>query len=116
MHYISLYEQGINWVVAHSGGHDKFAHMCAGLAVWLLAAVLLRRPTTSILPLIVVIIAEAVNEAVDRIAHGSWRWADTRLDIVATLFWPLLIALVQRGLELVQPSTLLATKEADQSA
>ena len=113
MQYISLYEHGINWIVAHSGGHDKFAHMCAGLAVWLLSAMLLRRPTTSVTPLIVVIIAEAANEIIDRIAHGSWRWNDTRLDIVATLFWPFLITLVNRVLLLVQPSVILTGEESD---
>jgi hypothetical protein len=114
MQYISLYEHGINWIVAHSGGHDKFAHMCAGLALWLLSAMLLRRPTTSVTPLVVVIIAEAANEIIDRIAHGSWRWNDTRLDIVATLFWPFLITLVNRGLLSMQPSSIVASDEPDQ--
>jgi hypothetical protein len=45
----------------------------------------------------------------DRLTFGSWRWEDTLLDVVNTLFWPLVLMI---GLRLRRPhgaSDVLAT-------
>lgn len=96
MDYLACYQQSVNWIVAHAGGDDKFAHMVVGLMLWLGSAILLRKPSYSLAPLAVVIAAEAMNECLDRVSHGSWRWADSSADIAATLAWPTLILLAQR--------------------
>ena len=89
------YERFASWFEATSGS-DRAAHLHAGLAIWLIAALILRAPLRSFRPLIVVMAAEAANECIDRVAHGSWRWPDTTGDIISTLFWPIVIMLLLR--------------------
>ena len=113
---ISTYERLIDWIIAHAGGADKFAHVSAGLAIWLAAAIFLRRPLYSIRPLIVVAVAEAVNECIDRVAHGSWRWPDTRGDIAATMFWPTVLALALAYVPYLRGQTSVRKEGVDQPA
>lgn len=96
MDYLACYQQFANWIVAQVGGDDKLAHMVVGLMLWMGSAILLRRSTYSLTPLAVVIAAEAMNECLDRVSYGSWRWTDSSADIAATLAWPVLILLAQR--------------------
>ncbi|MEJ2458226.1 MAG: hypothetical protein P8Y58_08790 [Novosphingobium sp.] len=91
MDFFQRYEQAIGWVVSLCPAPDKFAHTYAGLTIWLLAALLFRRPLRSAWPLLTVIGFELVNEAIDRVAHGSWLWHDTLRDMAATWFWPLVL-------------------------
>ena len=97
MSIFQQYEQVIAWIVALCPvSPDKFAHTYAGLAIWLVAAVLIRRPLSSIWPLLPVVVFELGNEMIDRLAHGAWLWQDTMHDIAATWFWPLAIFSVLR--------------------
>ena len=90
------YQIAIWQAVKHSGGPDKFAHTYTGLAIWLAATLALRRPRGAMLPLLVVIAAEIVNECIDRLSHVSWRWPDTSADMLASWFWPVVLTLVDR--------------------
>ncbi|WP_051768168.1 hypothetical protein [Sphingobium sp. DC-2] len=94
MEYVALYQQLVGWVVGLFGS-DKMAHVVVGLALWFGSAWALRKPFHSLPPLAVLVAAEALNEWLDRITYGSWRWTDTSMDIVATLACPLLILLAQ---------------------
>jgi hypothetical protein len=96
MVFATRYEAAITWIVSLCPPPDKFAHTYAGLAIWLVAALVLRRSLASVAPLLVVILAEVANEIVDRFAHGSWMWPDTLRDAAATWFWPLLLAGLMR--------------------
>ncbi len=50
-------------------------------------------------PLLVVIVAELLNEVLDRLREGSWRVPDTIADIVNSVCWPLvLFGLARAGL------------------
>ena len=90
MEMAQLYERGIGWIVGHCPQPDKFAHTYAGLIIWLLAMIVIRRPR-SIVPLLTVLVVETANECVDRVAHGSWMWSDTLGDMAATWFWPVVL-------------------------
>ena len=96
MPYALRYEAVISWIVGLCPQPDKFAHTYAGLAIWLGAALVFRRPLHSWVPLGVVVLAEVANECVDRVAHGGWFWPDTLGDAAATWFWPLVIGLTLR--------------------
>lgn len=96
MDFPARYEAAIGWIVSLCPPPDKFAHTYAGLAIWMLAALLLRRSLASAAPLLVVIAAEVANEIVDRFAHGSWMWHDTLGDAAATWFWPVVLAGLMR--------------------
>ncbi len=97
MSFITTYERGIDALVGLCPGPDKFAHVSAGLAFWVLGAILMRRPLHSAGPLAVIVILEMANEYVDYLAYGSWRWPDTIGDAIATWFWPFAITLAMRS-------------------
>ena len=94
MDYVALYQQLIGWVVGQFG-NDKIAHVFVGLTLWLGSVRALRKTFNSLAPFVVLAVAEAINEGLDRITYGSWRWADTSMDIAATFACPLLILLMQ---------------------
>ena len=86
----------IAWIGDGTGLPHAILHIHAGMAVLLLARVASGRSLGSLVPLAAVVAAEAFNEGMDRLIHGSWRWSDTSLDIVNTLLWPTMICLAVR--------------------
>jgi len=49
-------------------------------------------------PLAVAVAAEFLNEGLDRLRTGSWRWPDTIQDVVNSVLWPaVLFALARAG-------------------
>lgn len=91
MNFFQQYEQAINWIVSLCPQPDKFAHTYAGLLIWLLAGLIIRRPLYSVWTLVPVAVLELANEMVDRVTHGSWRWHDSLRDVAATWFWPFVL-------------------------
>lgn len=91
MDFLVWYEQTASWIVSFCPPPDKVAHSYAGLAIWLVAALTLRKPLHSVWPLLAAIALELGNEVIDRMAHGSWRMSDTTRDLAATWFWPFLL-------------------------
>ena len=92
----AIYAALIQWIGDGTGLPDTILHIHAGMAVLLLARVVTRRSLGTWVPLSVVAAAELGNEVLDRLHHGSWRWSDTLVDIVNTLFWPAVICLAVR--------------------
>lgn len=86
----------VDWIGDGTGLPDTILHIHAGLAVLLVARLVTGRSLGTLVPLSFVIAAEGVNEILDRIHFGSWRWADTLSDIGNTLFWPTVICLAIR--------------------
>lgn len=91
-----LYHKFIDWIGDGTGLPDTILHIHAGMAVLLVARVVTRRSLGTLVPLSVVVAAEAANEILDRLHWGSWRWSDTIGDVVNTLFWPTVICLAVR--------------------
>lgn len=91
--YLQMYQDLMLRLASMAGG-DRAAHMSAGMIIWLVSARLMRWPLRDIRPLLVVIAIELLNEIVDRIYAGSWRWNDTSRDIVSTIIWPAILYLV----------------------
>jgi small basic protein len=73
---------------------DKFAHMVVGLVLWLLVAVLARRPVYSLLPFAVIVALESVQETIEALFSPKWTLFDASTDLLATLLFPTLIAAV----------------------
>lgn len=65
-------------------------HVHVGMAIWLGCALIAGDPA-ALWPLVAVIVAELVNEALDRLREGSWRLPDTLADIVNSVFWPAIL-------------------------
>ena len=77
-----------------SGVNDWLLHMNGGMLILVLVAIVFRRTLASPWPLLVVIVAEGINEYFDRLAYGGWRWEDSSRDIFFTLLWPALLFLL----------------------
>jgi hypothetical protein len=93
---VGRYHEATDGVLAFAGTSDKAVHVHAGLAIYMLAQLALRTRRGSIDALLAVVLAEAANEALDRLFFGSWRWSDTLGDAVATLFWPAMLTVMSR--------------------
>lgn len=77
-------------------GSDTFAHVHAGLAIYVIVQFVLRTRRASLLALQLVCAAELANECINRLQYGSWRLDDTIVDIVATIFWPFVLYAMSR--------------------
>ncbi len=87
------YHGFVEWIGDGTGLPDAILHIHAGMVVLMVARIVTGRSLGSLVPLAVVVAAEAFNEIMDRVLYGSWRWPDTSLDIVNTLLWPTVICL-----------------------
>lgn len=87
----ALYADIIRSIGDGTGASDSLLHVHAGLAVLFLARIVTRRSLATPVPLLAVFVAAVGKEVMDRLAFGSWRWDDTLLDLVNTLFWPLVL-------------------------
>ncbi|WP_249403613.1 hypothetical protein [Sphingomonas sp. CFBP 13720] len=91
MDIAALYADLIHQIGDGTGMADSLLHVHAGMAVLLATRVITGYRLSTPVPLLVVMLAELCNEVLDRIHWDSWRWADTSLDIVNTLFWPAML-------------------------
>jgi hypothetical protein len=91
MNIPELYQAFIGAIGDGTGASDSLLHVHAGLAILFLARLVTRRSLATPIAFLVVVVAEAGNEIMDRLTYGSWRPADTGLDIVNTLFWPFVL-------------------------
>ncbi len=87
---VASYAQLIQAIVDFTGMSRPMLHMHAGMAIYLIAQLMLGTRRGSLLALSVVLEIELFNEVMNRLHYGSWRWADTCADISLTLFWPTL--------------------------
>jgi hypothetical protein len=87
-------------VISVTGLSRDALHIYTGLITMFLAALILRRPLRSIVPLIMVVLVAMLGETVDMyddIAfRGYWRLNASLHDFLNTLFWPVLIFLLAR--------------------
>lgn len=87
----ALYARMIQAIGDGTGMADSLLHVHAGMAVLLITRIVTGYRLSTPVPLAVVALAELVNEVLDRIYWGSWRWEDTSLDILNTMFWPTML-------------------------
>jgi hypothetical protein len=75
-------------------GGDTIIHINAGLALWVVGALVLRRSMRRASTLIPMAVLEAMNEFVDWFDGAGWSLADTLKDIFWTGFWPCTLVLL----------------------
>lgn len=90
------YEDGKLAFTRWAGLSDPELHVHLGLCVYLAVMILSRLSARSPWPLLATILVEAINEYLGMRFTGTWNWPDTRLDILYTLFWPILIFVAAR--------------------
>lgn len=85
-------------IVSATGLSKDALHIYAGLAVFLLAAVLMRDRPSLARPWCVVLLAAVVVEALDLrddvASLGHWRWAASLHDVLNTIAWPSVLAVL----------------------
>ena len=91
MDFAHFYHRLVLWIGDGTGASDSLLHVHAGLVILFLARLVTRRSLATPVPFLVVCAAELANEVLDRFAYGAWRWEDTALDVVNTLFWPFVL-------------------------
>lgn len=87
-------------IIAASQLSRDALHVYVGLATFLFAAKVFRRPIGSFVPLLAVLaiamLVEAVDLRDDLVTRGRMRWLASTHDILNTLFWPTVLMLVAR--------------------
>lgn len=78
------------------GTTHAMMHVHIGLAIYLGVQFLLRDRRASYFALMTVLFLELLNEAIERLHYGSWRWEDTLSDIALSTFWPAAITALGR--------------------
>jgi hypothetical protein len=93
-------------IVGLTGLSKDALHVYGGLVVWLLAAALFRRSITTLRPWLAVLVValgiEAFDAFDDWVDLGRWRWKASVHDVVNTMFWPTLLALLARYTRLLK--------------
>jgi hypothetical protein len=87
-------------IVAATGLSKDALHIYVGLAVFLAAAVVLRKPLRSIVPWLVIVAMAIAGEVLDMrddvASLGYWRWGASLHDIINTIFWPTVLFLIPK--------------------
>lgn len=76
-----------------TGFANALLHVHGGLLILFVARMVSGRSLGTFIPFATVVALELLNEGIDRINHGAWRWDDTIADVVNTLFWPFVLSL-----------------------
>lgn len=89
------------WIEDTLGIAGDQGHVHVGLALFLFAAVLLRRRKHGLLlAWLTVFLVQSVNEALDARDWINWtgtvKWSESARDFAATLFWPSVLCLLGR--------------------
>lgn len=79
-----------------TGAPESLLHVHAGLAIFVLAALLLRKRMRSPLPFALVILFALANEVVDGLQHRSSTGLEPLVDIVNTIWWPAVLFVLAR--------------------
>lgn len=93
-------------IMGFTGLAKDALHIYVGLGVWLLAAALFRRSITTLRPWLAVLVVACVIEAFDAfdnwVQFGRWNYLASLHDVINTLFWPTVLALLARYTRLLK--------------
>lgn len=100
--------QAIKLAIVSVTGLSKDAlHIYVGLMVFFAAMRIFRRQVHRFMPLLAVFIVACCGEGLDMRddlhSLGYWRWDASLHDVINTLFWPFVIALLMRKGWLFKP-------------
>lgn len=96
MELAETYHSLVNGLVDALGASHAIMHVHVGLGIYLAVQLIVRTRRGSMVALNTVFAAEMLNELMDRLATGSWRWPDTLADVALTMMWPVAITLVSQ--------------------
>lgn len=96
----SLFQATKLYLVTTTGLSRDALHICVGLALFLVAAVIFRKSLRSFLPVLIVMAVAILGELLDMRddfrVFGYWDWQNSLGDFINSVFWPLAICLMAR--------------------
>lgn len=93
---IAGYGAAKSWLSDHTGATEDLLHIHAGLLIFVVAALVLKKKMRSPVPLALVIVFALLNEVIDHLAGGPQRTLEPYVDFVNTVFWPTVLFLAAR--------------------
>lgn len=121
MYAADAYFQAKRSLEVFTGADPALLHVYAGLAIFALAALLVRGAFHSPWPLVATVAFALANEGADIASSRPWAVESGLVDIANTLFWPVVLTSIARlhirlertaGLETGPPETLAVDDEA----
>jgi len=94
--YLEAYAAAKRALEANLGMGDDLMHVHLGLAIFVLSALILRKPMRSAWPIGLVVALALINEVVDYFVTPNWSAGLSLLDVVNSVFWPTLLFLIAR--------------------
>ena len=96
MNIVDNYTDLIGDIVATTGLSHIALHLIFGPIIYVHVCFAFPR-ASCIVPLQFTLTAELMNEIMNRLHYGSWRWPDTVTDIMLTMVGPCALAILTNG-------------------
>lgn len=90
----TFYHHTLERLIRTLGVDDGMMHIHAGLAIYCLCLLILKGRRAAWRAVLVTLLFELANEAMDYLFYGSLRWRDTASDVLLTMMWPCILAIV----------------------
>lgn len=94
---IHHYAQAKSTVGGQLGASEALLHVHAGLLVFVIVALLMRRRMASSFALVLVGILAVANEVADYLGPTPSAYSQSAIDVLNTLFWPSVLFCLARG-------------------
>ncbi len=85
---VAHYNEAANALVVLAQMPRAVLHVHVGMLIYLCCQLALGTRRGSLAALAITLLLALFHELMNRIFHGSWRWADTAVDLGLSLFWP----------------------------
>jgi hypothetical protein len=94
--FIKAYGAAKAWLIDYTGAAEDLLHVHAGLLIFVVSALVLKKKMRSPIPLALVAVFAALNEVIDNLAGGAQEPFEPYVDFANTVFWPTVLFLVAR--------------------
>jgi hypothetical protein len=94
--FIIAYGEAKAWFTDYTGATEDLLHIHAGLLIFVVSALILKKKMRSPIPLALVVAFALLNEVIDRLAGGPQDSIEPFVDFANTVFWPTVLFLVAR--------------------
>jgi hypothetical protein len=94
--YLVAYRDAKRHLGEITGASEDLLHIHAGLLIFVVTALVLRKKMRSPVPLALVFLFALLNEVIDVLAGGDYRALEPYVDFANTVFWPTILFLAAR--------------------
>ena len=95
-HMVTGYRSAKQYLSVVTGAQEDLLHVHAGLLIFVLSALILRKKMRSPIPLALVVFFATLNEVVDWYSGAPQAPYEHYIDFANTVFWPTLLFLLAR--------------------